>query len=220
MDIRIIVGDKMKDNLKIIKKIFIITIFIILLIIFFSFLISNRDNKLINNIKKYIASDIKILYITDKNNYSRYPIELFKKYDINYVYINSTNLSNIEKNKMEKLINSKYLSNIIVIFEDGKIVDAIIEYESEDKLNEFLQKHQIIPEIIGDNSKIIPHITKLLEDEYTVLYLPYVKSEYIDSQNLILSEICLEYNIKYKMMDIYLLSKFQQEKLNFTIKYS
>lgn len=209
-----------KDNLKDTKNIKLIIVFISLIIIFFSLLVAIKDNHLIKEIKDFVKADTKVLYITNKDNYSDYPIELFEKYEIIYLYVNSTKLSKIEKNKMEKIINSKYLSNIIVIFNNGEIVDAIIEYENEEKLNKFLQKNELIPEVIGDNSKIIDNVTELLETEYTLIYLPYKNMEDIEKQDKILKDISEDYEINYKKVDAYLLSKNQQNKLNTLLQIS
>ena len=209
-----------KDNLKVIKNISIIGLFILLLIIFFWLLFNIRDNKLIKNIKEYIETDTKILYITDKDSYLEYPINLFKKYDIDYFYINSNNLNQIEKSKLEKIINSKYLSNILVIFDNGEIKDAIIEYKNQDTLNEFLQKNEIIPRIIGDNSNIIANVNNLLESDFSLIYLPYDLIDTTDYQDEILREISTEYEINYKRIDAYLLSNPQKNKLNSILQIS
>lgn len=209
-----------KDNLKDTKNIKLIIIFISLIIIFFSLLFVTKDNQLIKEVKEFIKTEEKVLYITNEDNYSDYPIDLFEKYEISYLYINSSKLSRIEKNKLEKIINSKYLSNIIVIFNNGEIVDAIIEYENEDKLNKFLQEKELIPEVIGDNSKIIESVSKLLETEYSLIYLPYKNIDEIEKQDKVLKEISEEYEINYKKVDAYLLSKSQQNKLNSLLQIS
>lgn len=209
-----------KDSLKDKKNITLIIIFISLIIIFFSLLIITKDNKLIMEIKEFVKVDTKVLYITTEKNYSNYPIELFDKYEINYLHVDSTRLLEIEKNKLEKIINSQYLSNIIVIFINGEIIDTIIEYEDEEKLNNFLQKNELIPKIIGDNSKIMDEVTKNLETEYSLLYLPYDNIEEIKEQNEILNDICREYEINYKKIDAYLLSKNQKNKLNSILQIS
>lgn len=208
-----------KDNFKVIKNIALI-IFILLLIIFFSFLFSTRDSKLIKDIQEYISTDTKVLYISNEANYSYYPIEMFKKYDIDYLYIDSTKLSNVEKSKIENIINSKYLSNIIIIFQEGKVTDAIIEYDNEKSLNEFLQKYELVPQIIGDNSNIINSVSELLKTEYSLLYLPYEPIKEIDDQDETLKEISLDYGFNYKKIDAYLLSKNQQKKLNTILQIS
>ncbi|MBE6139534.1 MAG: hypothetical protein E7174_03460 [Firmicutes bacterium] len=209
-----------KDNFRVVKNITLIIIFILLVIIFFSFLLVGRDNKIIKNIKEYISTDIKVLYISNEDNYHDYPIELFEKYDVNYLYVDSTNLSNIDQSKIKDIINSKYLSNIIVIFNNGEIVDAIIEYEDEESLDKFLQTNDLIPKIIGDNSKIIQNVNELLTTQYSLIYLPYNYVEEIDNQDKILKEICENYEINYKRIDAYLLSKSQQNKLNSILQIS
>lgn len=209
-----------KDNFKVIKNITLMIIFILLLIVFSCFLFSTKDNKLIKDIQEHISINTKVLYISNEDNYSDYPIEMFKKYDIDYLYIDSTKLSNVEKLKIENIINSKYLSNIIIIFQEGKAIDAIIEYESKNQLNEFLQKYELVPQIIGDNSNIITSVNELLKAEYALLYLPYEPIGEIDNQNKILKEISLDYGINYKKIDAYLLSKNQQKKLNTILQIS
>lgn len=211
----------MKENtFSIIKKILITLLFSILVLIFVVLLFFSRDNDLIKDVKEFIQTDTKVLYITNKNKYSEYPIKLLDKYSIKYLYIDSTKLSSIEKTKIEKIINSKYLSNIVVIFNNGKIVDAIIDYESENKLNDFLQKHNIIPEVIGDIDGILESVPELLETELTMLYIPYKYVDGIESQNKILEEISTRYKIKYKLINAYLLSFEQQEKLNSILQIS
>lgn len=207
-------------NLKSTKNIILIISSAILLITFFLLFQYIRDNKLVNDIKDYIEDDIKILYITNKENYSNYPIKLFEKYDIDYMYIESTNLSKFEIKRIEKIINTKYISNVIAIFNNGKIIDAIIEYENSESLNLFLQKNNIIPEIIGDNSKIISSVEKSLNGDYTLLYFPYKYTEDIDNQEKILKEISKEYEFFYSKVEAYLLSASQQKKLNTILQIS
>ena len=179
----------------------------------FLLLIETKDNKLIKDIKDYISTDIKVLYISNDDNYYDYPIEMFKKYDISYLYINSSKLSKFEKTKIEDIINSKYLSNIIVIFDNGKKIDAIIEYEDEQSLNMFLQHNELIPEVIGDNSKILENVNEVLNTDYSLIYLPYNNIQEMNKQDNILRNICEEYEINYKKIDAYLLSKSQKSKL-------
>ena len=201
-----------KNTFSIIKKILITILFTILCSIII--LLFSKDNDLIRDVKGFIEKDTKVLYITSKDKYSEYPIKLFDKYDIKYLYVDSTKLSSIEKTKIEKIVNSKYTSNILVIFNNGEIVDAIIDYESENDLDKFLQKHSIIPQVIGDIDGIIESVSELLETELTMLYIPYKYVDGIETQSEVLKEISTRYKIEYKLVNAYLLSSVQQEKLN------
>lgn len=209
-----------KDNFKVKNNIVLLIILGILLVIFFSLLFFTKDNSLIKDVKKFIETDIKVLYISGKKDYKEYPIDLFKKYEVSYLYIDSDKLTNVEETKLEKIINSKYLTDIIVIYNNGEIVDAIIEYENEKSLDEFLQKNNIIPEVIGDNTNIIEETKRLLETDYSLIYLPYKNTDKIGKQDRILKDICEDYEINYKKIDAYLLSASQHNKLNSLLQIS
>lgn len=202
------------------KKIISLIFFIILFLIFMFLLYKTKDNKLIDNVKDFIEKDTKILYITNKSNYSNYPINMLKKYEIEYMYINSDNLSSIEKTKLEKIANSKHLESIIVIFENGKVKDAIIQYENEEKLNEFLIENEVLPEVLGDTSNIISSVEEIIDTDISILYLPYKNIKNIDAQDKILKNISNIYDINYQKVDAYLLSKPQQNKLNTLLQIS
>ncbi len=202
------------------KKIFIILIITSIFVIISILFISLINNKFIKDIKSFTNSGTKVLYISDEANYSSYPISIFDKYEVEYLYISKENLSNFEQSKLKKIINSQYLSNIIVIFENGKIIDAIIDYETEDHLNKFLQVNNIIPKVIGDIEGIIDSTKSLLETDLTLIYIPYNYIEGIDQQNEILKELTKQYNINYKMINAYLLSNNQKLKLNNLLQVS
>ena len=203
-----------------IKKYMPIILIGILTIIFIVLLILTRDDKFIKNVKEFIRTDTKVLYITNKKNYNKYPIKILDKYEINYKYIDSSKLSSFEKSKIENIINNRDLSNIIVIFEDGKIKDALLRYEGEEELNNFLIKNEIIPSIIGDISGIKNKLSVSLESDFLLLYLPYVYDENIEYEEGLLKDISKQYNIEYKKIDIYLLSKSQQQKINSLLNIS
>ena len=209
-----------KDNLAILKRILILIFFLLFIIILICFLLFTIDNNFVKDIKEFIKNDTKVLYISDEENYSNYPIDLFKKYEIEYLYINSTKLSNIDRTKIKEITNSNYFSNIIIIYKNGKIIDAIIEYDTKESLINFFQQNELIPEIIGDNSKILETVNELLTTEYSLIYLPYKTLNEIDNQDKILKKICSDYEINYKKIDAYLLGQNQQNKLNSILQIS
>lgn len=197
-----------------IKKVLIPLLILFLFVVLVVLLAVTSDNKEIKKIKEFTSSDIKILYITNKNKYSEYVVNLFDKYDAKYMYINSSSLSNIEKKKIQKIVNNNNLSNLIVIFENGEIKATLIDNEKENNINKFLQKNNIIPEVIGDNKNVISSVENLLETDFSLIFIPYKYINGIDSQNDILKNISDKYNINYKMINAYLLSDIQKEKLN------
>ena len=144
------------------KKIILGIMFSVLVVIFVTLLILTMDDKFIKNIKDFVKTDTKVLYIANNDNYNKYPETILKKYEINYKYINSSKLSKFEKTKLGNIINNKDLSNIVVVFESGKVKDAIIDYKTKEKLNQFLIKNEVIPSIIDNISGMMNKISNSL----------------------------------------------------------
>lgn len=208
------------NTFDLLKKIVTSIIFVILVAVFSTLLILTKDDKFVKNIKQFIKTDTKVLYITNKKNYSEYPIKLLDKYEINYKYINSSKLSRFEKNKIQRIVNNKDLSNIIVVFESGEIKDALLSYENNEKLEKFLVQNEIIPSVNGNISGLVNKILKSKESESLILYLPYVYNDNVVYQDDLLKEVSKQYNIDYKMMDAFLLSNTQKQKINLSLELS
>lgn len=203
-----------------IKRILLILFIIVLVGFIIALLVFMPNKKLINNIKTFININTKVLYISNKENFSDYPIELLKKYEIEYMYIDSSKLTSYEKNQIKKIIKTSKFSNIIAVFENGKLIDTISNFKNEDEVIKFFQKYEVIPEIIGDIGDITSNIESLVLNDLMILYFPYKYTDDVEKQDIILKKIALENNIKYQMINAYLLSKNQQEKLNSLLKIS
>lgn len=207
------------NTFEIAKKIITITI-VLMAIVIVVLLILLLNTKQMKNVKEFVKDGTKVLYITNSEKYSKYPINLFEKYEIDYLYINIDESNGIEKSRLKKIVNGKYLYNMIAVFKNGKLLDYIVEYETEDNLNKFLQGLDIIPDVIGSIDGIVDSVPEMLESELSVLYFPYKFVDGIDNQNKILDEVCKENNIEYKMINAYLLSFSQQEKINSILQIS
>ena len=208
------------NTFELLKKILNIVVLVLLVAIFSTLLILTKDDKFVRSIKQFIKTDTKVLYISNSKNYNEYPVKLLDKYEIEYKYIDSGKLSKFEKNKIQKIVNNKDLSNIIVIFESGKIKDALLSYENNDKLEEFLTKNEVIPSIRENISGLVNKIIKAKESDSLILYLPYVYDESMDYQDNLLKDISKRYGINYKRMDAYLLSNTQKQKINLSLGLS
>lgn len=178
------------------------------------------DNRRINEIKKYTEENTKVLYISDKDNYLKDPVDLFNKYDIDYKYINIKSWSKFEKEKLQTLLDEKNLSNTIIIFKDGRKVDSLVNYKSKFDLIEFFQKYHLVPQIIGNNENILSSVEKYINEDYMILYVPYEYGDFVEEQNSILSKISDDNDIKYKLISAYLLSDSQKESLNNLLQIS
>lgn len=202
------------------KKILMVSFVLVLTIILAILLVITTDSKKIKNIKKFTSNDTKVLYITNKNKYLKYVVDMLDKYDAEYMHIDSSIISNIEKKKIQTIIDNNNITNIIVIFQDGKIKDTLLNCENENEINKFLQFNNIVPEVIGDNKNIISLVEKLLDTDLSLIYIPYEYVNGISEQDEMLKNISNNYNINYKMINAYLLSDVQKQKLNSILKVS
>ncbi len=205
---------------EIVKKVIVAVLICMLFLIVYVAIYNSSSMKTISDVKEYVKTGTKVLYITNKKNYKKEVKELLDKYEIEYKYVDTTDIDKIDKTRLEKLINSKYITNIIVVFVDGKVKDALIDYENYESLTTFLKHYSIIPEVLDDISGIFDNVENSLDTDFTVLYLPYKYSEEIDNQEKILKIICSKYNISFRRENIYLLSSTQQEKINKLLQIS
>lgn len=203
------------------KKIIFGIFFSILVIVFISLLIFTSSSKTIKEIKQFVKTDDKVLYISDGTKNSDEIIKLMNKYDVYYLEIDSSKLNLFERKKIEKLTNTKYLNDVAVIFKNGKVKDALIEYEFEEQVVKFFQKNKLIPKIIVDDVKnIMKEVKNILNSEYSMVYIPYENYDLIEEQDKIFKEIASEYSIDYKKIDAYLLGYNQKETINQILKLS
>ena len=197
-----------------IKNIIYMIFFSLLILVFLVLIIMTRDSSKIIEIKEYIKTDEKILYITNDESL-KYPIEILDKYSVSYLKINSNKLNMFEKKKLKNIINNQYINNIIVILKNGEVIDALIEYDSKEKVNMFLQEHNIIPKKIVDNvNEIVDKSKTILENDYSMIYILYSNHDKIDKQDKLFQKISKKYSINYDRIDAYLLSESQQDQIN------
>lgn len=195
------------------KKVIHIVSFCILVLLFLLLLIFTMDSKKIKEIDEFIKTDVKLLYITP-TKVSDYTTKILDNYDIEYMNIESSKLSVFEIKKLEEITNSNDLNNIIVIYMNGKFIKSLNKNKKED-VQKFLQESDIIPsKIFYDVGKIMNSANKILDDDYSMVYIPYKYSRDVDNQDQIFNDISSKYNIGYKRIDAYLLSNTQQQKIN------
>lgn len=196
------------------KKIIYIISILLLFLVFLLLIFLTIDNKQIREVKDFIHTDTKLLYVTEDEKLD-YPIKIMDKYSIDYLKINSKELTIFERKKIKKIIDSSEFKNVLIIYENGKIKDKLFEYKNKESVNKFLQNNNIIPiEIVNHVDKIMSESQKLLENSYSMIYIPYKKLGDMEKQDEIFKEIAEEYSIDYKKIDAYLLSGKQQEKIN------
>lgn len=197
-----------------IKRIIYIVVLVLIILTFVSLLFFTKDSEKIKEIQDFVKTDTKVLYVSLKNN-NNYIEKLLDKYDVNLLSVNSSTLSIFEIKKLKDITNTKSLNNVVIVYQNGKIVGTLNNYHKEEELNNFLQKYNIIPSKIVDNVKnIMEDSLNLLDNEYLMAYIIYEEHSDIEEQNEMFESISLKYSIPYKKIDATLLSKNQHEKIN------
>lgn len=203
-----------------IKKVAYAISFSLLVFLFIYLIILTKDSKNIIKVKEFIKSDIKILYVHDDKE-DKDLAELLKKYSIEHMSIDNNKLTIFEKKKLKNIINNTNIKNTIVLFENGEIKDYLVNCKSNEKNQKFLQKNEIIPEEIVDNVKEIEkNSMEILDNNYSIIYIPYIKHDEILNQEKIFKNISKKYSIDYNRINAYSLSKVQKSKINKLLEIS
>jgi len=208
---------------KLIKnKYFVLTISFILLLLTTSIILKFFNNKKVDSVKDFINGDIKILYSYKENKIGSYLDELCNNYELTCMQIDVSEYNKIEKKQLKELINNDNLNSTISVFNSGKLVETVIEIDSEEKTLGFLQRVKIMPTILNTKQTIINDVNTILnqKEEKTLLYLVYDSKINTEKQENIIQAISNENNINYKKMNTYLLSAPQKNKLNNLLKIS
>lgn len=202
----------LKKNNKLKQIIYIITFFALIIIFTFLVLLTKDSDKIID-IKQFIKTDTKLIYVI-KDKCFNYPIQILDKYSIDYIKVENKDLTIFERTKLKNIIDTKKIKNSLVIYEGGKVKDTL-ENLNKKEVNKFLQENNIIPSQIVDNvEEIVNESNKILDSQYSMVYIPYTNLDEIKKQDEILKDIAENYSIEYKRIDAYLLSNNQQEKIN------
>ena len=203
-----------------IKKLVYAISFSLLVFLFVYLVLLTKDSKNIIEVKEFIKSDIKVLYIYQSKE-EKYINEFLKKYSIEHKNIDSNKLTIFERKKLKNIINNNNIKNVIVLFENGEIKDYLVNSKSNKKIEKFFQKNEITPEEVVDNVKEIEKESmKILDNDYSIVYIPYIKHDEILNQERIFENISKKYSIDYKRINAYSLSKIQKAKINKLLEIS
>lgn len=195
------------------KQIIYIVSFLVLFLIFIILILFTKDSKKITDIKEFLKTDTKIIYVIKDKSLS-YPIEILDKYSVDYIKIDYKDLTIFERRKIKEIVGNKNITNSLVIYKNGK-KGSILKNLKEQEVVKFLQHNDIIPSEIVDNvEEIVNESNLILDSQYSMVYIPYTNLDEIEKQDKIFKDIASDYEIEYKKIDAYLLSRNQQEKIN------
>ena len=142
-------------------------------------------------------------------------------YSFDYLNIEAKKISLAKKKKLRKELNIYNLTSTLVIIQDGVPIEYYSKLSSKEELLKFLQKNNLVPEIIEDTTSTLESFTQLiLASEDTIIYLPTNYNEKTNKKSDSIKKIAEENNLNYGEVKGYILSQKQLKNIMSRIGFS
>ena len=147
------------------------------------------------------------------------------KYDFDYTYVNTNELTNSAFNKMLKSIDvdsDDFGTPLTIVVRDGKVVDSLNGYTDEADLLDFLKKY----DFVSNDAKLVLNYVdysgykKILKsDKVNILVVGQTSCTYCIKAKPILNEVADSNNITINYLNITKLGDEESEKFNNSLDY-
>lgn len=216
------------------KKMFVllsIVLCIVLFIIIGSVFEGKKSGKYLDEFYSALNGSENKLVMIGRDNCSW--CQLFKptldfmsdKYDFDYIYVNTNELTNSVFNKMLKDIDvdsSSFGTPLTVVVRDGGVVDSLNGYTDEVDLLDFLKKY----EFVSDDAKLTLNYIDysaykkvLKSDKTNILVIGQTSCTYCIKAKPILNEVASEYDVTINYLNMTNLSEDESSKFNDSLDY-
>ena len=216
------------------KKMFILLGIVGIIILFIAIGSVIEDNKSKSYLKEFYSDlngNENSLIMIGRDNCSW--CQLFKptldymsdKYDFDFTYVNTNELTNSAFNKMLKSINvssDEFGTPFTVVTKNGKVVDSLNGYTDEIDLLEFLKKYGFVD---SDAKLALNYVDysgykKILKsDKASILVVGQTTCSYCIKSKPILNEIVDSNNITINYINVNKLSEEESEKFKNSLDY-
>ncbi len=211
-----------KKKVRVALILFIVLSLVFLL--FFSMLMIGevKSNDILTKYNDFVdSSDIGVLYLGKNNDINDVLSTYAKNYELNYLYISTSKITTIKKNRLKSKLKLNKINSTIVILEKGKVIASLDGCKNNDDVTKFLQKNNILPSEIGEPNKVINVFDESLKSqEPVILYMANNKNDLNDKHHNQLKKFCDDYSIKYVFIEGYYLTENQKLKLLKKLNYS
>ena len=208
------------------RKVRIIVSLVIVLALFVSvyYLFSNiffSKNDILKNVDKiFLENNMSIVYIGKDKDINENLTELLKKYEINYLYVNTSKIKMINKKKLKRILNINNIDSTIILIENGKIVDYTYEINNNN-IENYLVENLVIPQDNSDVDVIKNNFNEGYNSlDSTIMYIANNKNSSNEKHNELIRNFCNNNDINYVFIEGYYLSNNQKIKLAKKINYN
>ena len=185
---------------------------------------TEESNEIMDNFYKYFNSKkTKVIYYASSTcGYCSLetPImeQISKDYDMDFLHIDSSKLSNSDREKMLKELNIEHATPTTVIVKNGKIIDTQIGYVDGGKMVEFLKKGNVLDK----DAVYTPeqYLTFINYDEYNniikqsgkhIITIGQTGCSHCTNTKPVINQIAKDYNITINYLNITEMSKTENE---------
>ena len=140
-----------------------------------------------------------------------------KKYNFNYTYVNTNELTNSVFNKLLKTINvdpKDFGTPLTIVVKEGNVIDSLNGYTDEVDLLEFLKKNKFVKDDAKLTLNYIDYsgYKKILKSDKTnILVIGQTSCTYCIKAKPILNKVADDYKIDINYLNI---TKLEEEELN------
>ncbi len=206
------------------RMIVFIIVFVLAYLLYFLaiYLLDEGSKEVLNTYSDYMEnSSLALFYFGDERELDSLCEDYSKNYGFDYLNIQTNKISKKNRKKIQKELNVYNVTAALVIVKNGVPVASFTQIDEEEKILEFLQINEVIPQYLGDTEAELASFKNAFESENPVLlYFPTSYHNNIENSEESIKSIAEQYDLEYHEVKGYLLSKRQLLKIMSQLGYT
>ena len=192
---------------------------------------SKKSTEIMDNFYKYMESkQAKVIYYGGKTcDYCSLETPILKQikedYDIDYLYVNSDNLTKEDKDKMLEILNIQGETPTIAVVKKDEVLDVKEGYTDGKELVKFLIDNNVLKkDSVYTPEQYITDVTYekyeelVKKDELSVVVIGQTTCIHCIETKPVLNHIAEEYNVKINYLNLTNMTKDEQNNLTNSLK--
>ena len=204
--------------------ILIALIVILLVMIFSNILDSIKSKEIITQVDTFIENKKDgIIYLGNDEKASDLLLEYSEEYEYNYLFVNTSNITAVKRNKLKNKFGINEINNTVIILKDEKLKHYInnYKYNSKEEALNYLQENGVLPKYLSDPNIVINNFdTAISSKDPSIIYYVSDKKKSYDNVHQKLKDVSETYSLKYTFIEGYYLTGIQQLKLLKKLNYN
>ncbi len=213
-----------KTRKKVRSVIVFVIVFSLAFLLYFlaTYLLDEGSKEVLNTYSDYMEnSSLALFYFGDDNELDSLYEDYSKNYGFDYLNIQTNKISQKNRRKIQRELNVYNVTSALVIVKNGVPLASFTQINDEEKVLEFLQVNEVIPQYLGDTEKELETFKNVFDSENPILlYFPTSYHSDIEKSEESIKAIAEQYDLEYQEVKGYILSKRQLLKLMSQLGYT